>query len=278
MPIIRIDLHMHSTASDGNFTPSEVVSLALQHRLDVIALTDHDTSDGVAEAQAAARDTALTVLPGVELATIQPDGETIDLLGYLYDLVDTTMQRKLLEIRDVRRGRAARIVEKLTALGAPISLDRVFEIAGSGSVGRPHIAQAMLEAGYVATPQEAFDRYIADDGPAYVHHYQLSMPEAIDMLHAAGGVAVLAHPYRVRDYADRIAGWVGIGLDGLEVYYPEHDPDFTMKARVLARRHGLVMTGGTDFHRREGGTIRMGTQQVPPEVVEQLYARAERYR
>ncbi|MBN2469597.1 MAG: PHP domain-containing protein, partial [Anaerolineae bacterium] len=174
--------------------------------------------------------------------------------------------------------RAAGMVAKLAALGVPIHLERVLEIAGKGTVARPHVAEALLEAGHVATRQQAFDRYIGNEGPAYVHHYELSIEDAIGALHEAGGVAVLAHPVRVKNYATHLPGWVAAGLDGLEVYYPDHGPLFTANARVLARQHGLIMTGGSDFHRMEDGEIRLGTQDVPPECVEQLLTRAAQYR
>lgn len=277
----RIDLHTHSTASDGAFSPSEVVRLALVHRLDVLALTDHDCTDGVAEAQAAARDTPLTVLPGIELATTPPDGPTMDLLGYLYDLNDAPFQARLTALRDYRRDRAALMVERLNALGIPIRYERVLEIAGEGAVARPHVAQALLEAGHVATFQEAFDRYLGDGRPANVPHAKLTPEEAIDLLHGAGGVAVVAHPIRLveigLDPEAVVKELLPHGLDGLEVYYPDHTPDFTLRMRVLARRYDLVMTGGSDFHRRENDTIRLGSQPVPAESVAHLRERAARY-
>ena len=274
----RIDLHVHSTTSDGAYSPAEVVALALRHRLDVIALTDHDHTGGVPEAQAAAADTPLRVLPGVELATVQADGRTIDLLGYCYDLAHAGFQTLLETMRAARIERAAGMVAKLETLGVPIRLDRVLEIAGHGTVARPHVAEALLEAGHVATRQQAFDRFIGDQGPAYVPHYEISIERAIAQLHEAGGVAVLAHPIRVKDLEEHLPGWVEAGLDGIEVYYPDHGPMFTMRVRVMARQHNLIMTGGSDFHRMEDGVIRLGTQPVPPECVAQLEARAATYR
>ncbi len=252
--------------------------MALRHRLDVIALTDHDTTAGLAEARAAAEGTGLRVLPGVEMATVQADGRTIDLLGYCYDPADPGFQAQLETMRAVRVERAAGMVKKLAVLGVPVSLERVLALAGKGTVARPHVAEALFEAGHVATRQQAFDRYIGSEGPAYVPHYEISLEDAISVLHAAGGVAVLAHPIRVKDYTAHLPGWVAAGLDGLEVYYPDHGPLFTTKARVLARQHGLIMTGGSDFHRMEGDEIRLGTQAVPPECVEQLLEKAAQYR
>lgn len=279
MPLNRIDLHVHSTASDGEFRPSEVVVLALRHRLDAIALTDHDTTAGLPEALEAAAGSRLLVLAGVELSTMQPDGEAIDLLGYGVDPADGAFEARLRLLRSARRDRAAQMVARLAALGAPISLERVYALAAGGAVARPHIAQALLEAGHVHTMQEAFDRFIGNGGPAYIPHLPLPIEEAIALIHAAGGMAVLAHPIRVRDYAARLGGWVDAGLDGLEVYYPDHNPFFTRDARVAARRYGLIMTGGSDFHRPEAdGTIRLGRQHVPPDCIDQILARLERYR
>lgn len=258
--------------------------MALARRLDVIALTDHDTSDGLPTALAAAAGTALTVLPGLELATFQVDpttprgGFSVDFLGYCYDRDHAALQAMLHRIRQVRLTRAEQMVARLNELGMAISYERVRAIAGDGAVTRPHVAIALHEAGYVDSLQEAFDRYIADDGPAYVDRFRLSPAEAIQLLHDAGGAAVLAHPIRVPDLDTLLPEYVGCGLDGLEVYYPDHDAAFTRRMRVLARRYDLIMTGGTDFHREQGGLIRLGRQRVPAACVEQLLARAASYR
>ena len=200
------------------------------------------------------------------------------MLGYLYDDQDPTFTSTLDHIWASRRDRAAGMVEKLNQLGVPITYHQMLDIAGAGSVARPHVARALLESGAVSTFQEAFDRYIGDDGPAYVPHFRVSSADAIALLHAAGGVAVLAHPIRVM-HLDRILPLlVEQGLDGLEVYYPDHNPDFTMRMRVLACKYDLVMTGGSDFHDPEGnGPLRLGRQIVPPESVDQLRERAARY-
>ncbi|MFC1961209.1 PHP domain-containing protein [Chloroflexota bacterium] len=275
----RIDLHLHSTASDGVFSPAEVIALAHRHRLDTIALTDHDTLEGYPAALAAADAVGLRLLPGVELSTLQPDGSSVDVLGYLFDIHNQPMQTKLTTILDKRRNRAAHMVEKLNQSGIPLSLERVYAIAGSGAVGRPHVARALYEAGHVATIQLAFDKYIGDNGPAYVPHARLTMQEAITMLHDAGGVAVLAHPCFVPEFETLLPAWVELGLDGIEVYHSAHGPTITMRARVAARQHDLVMTGGSDFHQLVmNNEVIIGSVKVPPECVEQLEARAARYR
>ncbi|GAB4572605.1 MAG: PHP domain-containing protein [Anaerolineae bacterium] len=278
MTFQKVDLHTHSTASDGVFAPSEVVALARRHRVEALALTDHDTTQGLAEAQAAGEAAGIVVLPGIEMATVQPNGKTIDLLGYCFDPNHTELQEKLTILRTARRERAAQMVAKLNALGLPVDLERVYALAGRGSVARPHVAAALVEAGHVATLQQAFDLYIGNDGPAYVPHHELPIEDAIALLHRAGGVAVLAHPIRVPDFEARIGAWVAAGLDGLEVYYPDHGPLFTMTTRVIARRYDLIATGGSDFHRPEDGEIKLGSQPVPGECVAQLQARAARYR
>jgi predicted metal-dependent phosphoesterase TrpH len=277
----RIDLHIHSTASDGVYTPSEIVYMAGERRLETIALTDHDSVAGLPEARTAAAGTGLTVLSGVELPTSLEDPtfprgvRTVDILGYLFDAEYRPLLHMLRTIRETRLRRAAQMVDKLNALDMAITYARVQEIAGSGAVGRPHVAQALLEAGYVASLKEAFDRYLGDDGPAYVARYRLAPREAIALLHAAGGVAVLAHPIRLPACRALIPALVAYGLDGLEAYYPDHDAAFTSEMEALAHRHGLIVTGGSDLHRE---VENLGQQPVPPECVDQLRERAAQYR
>src|SRR5258706_2948524 len=277
---MRVDLHMHSTASDGVYTPTEVVQIALTNQMDFIALTDHDNVNGLAEARQAAAE-KLEVLPGVELST-EEDQKDRHLLGYLFDPDNEPFLTMLVELRNARVSRADRIVQKLAALGVNVSLERVYALAGTGSVGRPHIARAMLEQGYVSSLQEAFDKYLEDGGPAFVPHYRLAPADAIQLLHQAGGIAVLAHPGRLdANYHQILDSLVPVGLDGIEVYYPDHTPEIVRDLRQLAAQHNLVMTVGSDFHRREGdGSARIGTVKVPPDVdiVGPLRERAARYR
>jgi predicted metal-dependent phosphoesterase TrpH len=277
---MRVDLHMHSTASDGAYSPAEVVQIALTHQMDVIALTDHDSVSGVLPAQEAAAATHLEVLGGIELSA---EDEQTDrhILGYLLDPGYEPLQTALAELREERTSRAQRIVQKLDALGVKIPIGRVYELADRGSVGRPHIARAIVEQGYVGSVQEAFDRYIGNDGPAYVPHYPLEPARAIDLIHSAGGVAVLAHPGHYADYRAVIQGLAPLGLDGLEVYYPDHTPALTEELEMLAHRYELVMTVGSDFHHREGdGSARIGSVRTPPNLraVERLRERQARYR
>ncbi len=271
---------MHSTASDGHYTPSEVVALARQRGLDTIALTDHDTTAGLAEALAAAQNTGLRVLTGVELGTWLGDINEVHLLGYLIDPANADFQERLRWMRDERRVRAEKMVARLADLGAPVALARVLEIAGEAAVGRPHVAQALLEAGHVASREEAFARYLADGGPAYIPRLRLSLSEAIAWIHVSGGAAVLAHPFHLAvDIEALLPTLLEAGLDGLEAFYPDHDATFTARMVALARRHDLIVTGGSDFHRPEpDGSLTLGMVDVPPDCIPPLEARAERYR
>ncbi len=274
---MRIDLHMHSTASDGVYAPAEVVQMALERAIDVIALTDHDNLAGIRPAQAAAAGTSLTVLSGVELSSEEPKRET-HILGYLMDVDYTPFLDHMAAMREARSGRADRIVEKLNALGLAVSIERVRQIAGDGAIGRPHIAQAMLEKRYVGSLQEAFDRYIDNGGPAYVPRYQLAPETAIAWIHEAGGVAVMAHPGHYANYEATIRSLAPQGLDGIEVYYPDQGPKLVAHLLVLARELDLIPTGGSDFHRRDGdGSARLGSVNVPADVPNQLRARAARF-
>ncbi len=276
--MIRIDLHMHSTASDGVFSPSEVVSLALTHSLDVIALTDHDSTNGIPEAQQSAEGTPLRVIAGVELSS-ENEVRDAHILGYLLNIDHAPFQAALSEMREARTGRAQKIVAKLNAVGVDISAERVYQIAGTGSVGRPHIAQAILEKGYVNSLQEAFDRYIDNGGVAYVPRFRLEPARAIKLIHDAGGVAVLAHPGHYDGYADLIKSLAAEGLDGIETYYPDHSPALVEHLILLARTYDLATTGGSDFHRRDGdGSARIGSVRMPSEVVQQLDDRQARVR
>lgn len=274
---MRIDLHLHSTSSDGVYAPDEVVKLALARRMDVIALTDHDNVDGVKPAQAAASKHGLQVLPGVELSTIDGPHKP-HMLGYLFDVDNAAFTDLLATMRHARIGRAAQMVDKLAALGVHIPLDRVYTLAGEGNtVGRPHVAQVMLEHGVVRSLEDAFDRYIGNDGPAYVPNFELSPAGAIRAIHDAGGIAVLAHPGLYTDYAAIIERAVPAGLDGIEVYYYDHSRETTRRLERLATQHSLLKTVGSDFHRREpDGSARIGTVHYPAalDVVGSMRARA----
>ena len=277
--INRVDLHTHSTTSDGTLTPSEVVRLGLAQGLAVIALTDHDTMDGVDEASRAAAGTGLEVIPGVE---INSEGEWGDLhfLGFYVDQANRALQECLETVRDGRVARARAMVKRLREMGMSLSWAEVRALAGGPSVGRPHIARALADRGYVAGTQEAFDRYIGLDGPAYVSRVRMSPREVIDAITQAGGVPVLAHPvYSGPETIGRIPEFVDLGLRGVEVYYPAHCAEDTAALLQVCRDHGLVATGGTDFHSpssNEGAML--GSLYVPMECATQLREVADQIR
>jgi predicted metal-dependent phosphoesterase TrpH len=265
-----IDLHIHTTASDGAFTPSQLVDGAVARGLTAIAITDHDTTTGIDEALEAARGTALEVIPGVELSS-ESDSEEIHILGYYLDHRDGTLQKKLEVLCQARYRRARVMVERLAGFGMPLRWERVAEIAGEGAAfGRPHIARALLEKGYVASIGEAFQRYIGLEGPAYVARYKLTPVEAVQMITAAKGLPVLAHP---RGQGHVLSELVEVGLVGLEAYYPSYTIGDREALVRLAKEHNLIATGGTDFHGYEGfGTVAVGEMWVPAESVERLRA------
>ena len=249
---MRADLHVHSSASDGTDPPAEVMRRAARAGLDVVALTDHDTVAGHAEArQALARSPPVTLLPGMELSC-RLDGRSVHLLAYLFDPVSPELAAELSRIRDDRVLRARAMVDRLAGLGVDISWDQVAAIAGPAVVGRPHIARAMAASGAIASPREAFTRdWIADGGRAYVGRYALDPVRAIGLVRAAGGVAVLAHPRAGRDTLvsdEQIAGLAAAGLAGLEVFHPDQSDTERARLLALARDLALVATGGSDDH------------------------------
>ncbi len=269
---------MHSTASDGVFSPSEVVHTAITCGLHVIALTDHDTTNGVMAAQTAASQTPLQVIPGIEMGC-EDALRTIDILGYFIDIGNEDFQNHLTDIRTYRERRAELIVEKLARLGVNISLERVYAISEGAAITRPHIARVMVEKGIVPDSQTAFNRYLANDAPAYVPRFRLTIPEAIAMIHQAGGAAVLAHPGRYASPTKIIGEAIAAGVDGLEVYYPDHAPEFRQQLLKTITENGLIATGGSDFHHPENGTIRMGVEatNMPADTLIKLRERATRY-
>jgi len=270
----EVDLHLHTTASDGRLTPQELVRLAAERGLRVIAITDHDTTDGVAPAQAAAaRFADLRLIPGVEMSVDIAEAE-VHLLGYWVDLDNREFQQLLAWSRDGRVNRAHRILEKLAELGMPLEWERVRELAGDGAVGRPHIAQAMVEKGYVADIRQAFDLYLGRGRPAYVERERLTPEQGIRSVLAVGGLPVLAHPADIAGLEDLLPGWVAAGLVGIEVYYAGYTPEVVARLLELADKHGLIPTGGTDYH--GFGTpdeALPGSVDVPREVVDRLIKR-----
>ena len=269
-PLIRADLHVHSTASDGTDPPAEVMRRAARAGVDVVALTDHDTVAGHAEARAAAGPVAL--LPGMELSC-RLDGRSLHMLAYLFDADQPELAAELTRIRDDRVLRARAMVDKLAGLGVDVSWGQVAAIAGQAVVGRPHIARAMADSGAIASPREAFTRdWIADGGRAYVGRYALDPVRAIDLVRAAGGVTVLAHPRAGRDTwvtNEQITRLAAVGLAGLEVFHP--DQSEAERARLIALAHdlALVPTGGSDDHGSLTG-YRLGGETTSGEAYQDL--------
>ncbi|MFI9782379.1 PHP domain-containing protein [Kitasatospora sp. NPDC051984] len=274
---MRIDLHAHSNASDGTDSPAELVANAVAAGLDVVALTDHDTVAGYGEATAALAGTGLTLIPGAELSC-QVGGISMHLLAYLFDPAEPAFaaERELVRTDRLRRARA--IVERCRELGAPISWEQVQRIAGAGSVGRPHIASALVEAGVVASVSDAFTpEWLANDGRADVRKHETDPALAVRLVRAAGGVPVFAHPgadKRGRTVSDQvIADLAAAGLAGLEVDHTDHDEPTRARLRTLASELGLFVTGSSDYHGSRK-IVRLGEYTTAPEVYEALVSQA----
>ena len=266
-----VDLHLHTTASDGRLSPTELVRLAAGQGLKQIAISDHDTTEGLAEAfQAAEEFPGLRIIPAIELSTDIP-GDEVHVLGYFLRCEDQGLQKILRNFREGRLERGRLIVEKLATLGINIEWERVQEIAGDGSVGRPHIALAMVEKGYCKEPKEAFPEYLGRNGSAYVERPKMEPAEAVQMLIRFGAVPVLAHPAYMSDMETVIAELAGGGLMGLEVYYAQFTEDTVQHLADLAEQHGLIPCGGSDYHGLgNSGELLPGTLGPPPETVERL--------
>jgi 3',5'-nucleoside bisphosphate phosphatase len=278
-PVPGIDLHTHSNRSDGTFEPAEIVRRAAERELDVIALTDHDTTQGLEEAIAAGVELGVEVVPGVEFSA-EYERTSIHVLCYFMDVWNAEFQAELQRLRDDRFRRGEMMVEKLQALGFSISFQRVAEIAGGGNIVRPHVAQAMVEAGIVDTEREAFDLYIADGKPAHVGKHALDPVDAVKVILDAGGICVLAHPGMWGDQTpvpeELIERMAAAGMQGLEVDHTDHDEDERAHYGKLAERLGLIPTGGSDCHGDRYTPIRLGTSVCDRGSFAALRALAER--
>jgi predicted metal-dependent phosphoesterase TrpH len=255
-----------------------LIAEAQRVRLEVLGITDHDSTEGIAPALAANRGNALTIIPGIEVNCDVPHGE-VHVLGYFKEIPGGALQKLLSRLREGRYQRAKGMTEKMAALGMPISFERVEELARGGSLGRPHVARAILEAGYVATIGEAFDRYIGRNGPAYVERMKLTPAEAVRAIRESGGVPVLAHPYSFDQYGTLLKSvhpeqlvpeLVAAGLRGIEAYYYRYPTDVIVGLTRLAEKFGLIVTGGSDFHGTVKANIGLASVYVPWECVEKL--------
>jgi predicted metal-dependent phosphoesterase TrpH len=273
--VSRVDLHLHSTASDGKFSPGALVKMAAELGLKYISLTDHDSVAGVPAALEAARAfPGLTFIPGVEISTDVPEGE-VHVLGYFIDYANPEFEKSLEKFRNSREGRARGMVAKLGVLGINIDWARVQALAGDGAIGRPHIARAMLEKGYINKFEEAFEKYIGRGGPAYVERDKMTPAEAVALILSARGLPVLAHPFTVTGPEKLVKGLKAAGLVGLEAYYKDASREDTGAMLRLAERYGLIVTGGSDYHGiGESHEVRPGGVDVPLKAAEDLIALA----
>ncbi len=267
----RADFHCHSTASDGILTPTALVDLAARRGLQVMALTDHDSIEGVAEARvAAARHPGFMLIPGVEMGTDIPGAE-VHVLGYFLNPANRDLQAKLAWLRESRVGRGKKIVEKLHGLGYDVQWERVQEIAGDGAVGRPHVAQALLEKGLVSSMTEAFDRLIGRNGPAYAEREKMTPAEAVKSIAGFGGVPALAHPRDLDGLDGLLAELKAAGLVAMEVYYQDYDEATIARLGGAARRFGLLPIGGSDYHGLYGERERLpGDIPLPDDAADAL--------
>lgn len=270
-----IDLHTHSTASDGIYTPYELLRLAKETGLEIIALTDHDTTNGLAEATEAARTLQIECLPGIELNTESEEGE-VHVLGYFLDVAQPALQATLQRLRDAREHRGQRMVEQLNAHGVQITWERVREIA-QGTVGRPHVARALLEAGYVQSIGEAFEKYLGKGCIGFVPRARLTAVDAVRLIDSANGLPVIAHPLtlpgltRLREQLPELCA---AGMVGLETYYGPYTQEDEHDLRALADAYHLIPTGGSDFHGPGIHPTPLGGRYVPYEAVARLKALA----
>ena len=267
--LYEADLHCHTTASDGLLSPTELVQLAAKLGLKGIGITDHDTIQGWKEAEEAGANYQIKILKGIELNT-DWGGKEVHILGYEVDSSSDYLTDKLRVLRTAREKRMVEILDRFKDLGINISVDEVRQFAQGESIGRPHIAQVLIERGYVKTIREGFDRYIGTGAPAYVPRYKLTPEEGIHIIREAHGVAVLAHP-GVHRLEEGIPAWVKVGLQGIEVLHPQHSLDDEKRYLEIAQEYHLLATGGSDFHgeaRKPG--VNLGGWGVPLDVIQQI--------
>lgn len=262
-----MDLHTHTNCSDGTLSPAALIRTAHEIGLKTIGITDHDTVNAIPAATAEAQERGIELVPGVELSS-DVDGRELHLLGYFVNPGDKAFIRRLTELAGLREARIHRIVERLNGLGIDLEFSRVRELAGNGSIGRPHVARALIERQIVTTISEAFERFLSSKGAAYVPRARFPPEEATALILQAGGVPVLAHPLTTGDPEGVVKRLLPVGLRGIEVYYSEYDAATRDGLREIAERHFLIPTGGSDFH---GPNFRpgrnLGWPVVPPETV-----------
>ena len=278
----RADLHMHTTLSDGKLTPTELVRLLHTRGVEVAAISDHDSTEGLDEAFAEAdRLGGIQLIPGVEISADHPTDDKADVhvLGYFLDRKNPTLTERLHLFRDDRWLRGKRMVERLNEIGYLIEWERVQQIAGDAGIGRPHIAQALVERGYIPTIKDAFNGLLEDHGPAYVGRSRISMRESVELIRGAGGVAVLAHPLFIQDWRTLLPTIGEMGFEGFEVHYGDFNPEQRRELADLADQYGMLQCGGSDYHAMGHESESLpGTAGPPAETADELERRARAHR
>ena len=266
------DLHMHSTFSDGVLTPGELVRKAAENELETISITDHDSVDGIEEAICIGKECNVTVIPGIELSA-SINGREIHMIGYFFDKGNQNLLGTIKGLREQRLIRAERIVDKLNKMNIPLKIDSVLKMAGAGSVGRPHIARALMEEGLVDSYMHVFSKFIGDNGPAYEKKAEVMPEKVIDMIANAGGLSILAHPGRSVSEKE-ILSLIQTGIDGIEVIHPSHTPELVQYYRAIVNQYYLVESGGSDYHGGlRGDDHNFGQVFVPRESVDHMRSR-----
>ena len=269
------DLHLHTNFSDGTYSPAELVALAARHKLSGISLTDHDTVEGCERAARACAAVNIEFITGTEL-TAEQNGNEIHLLGYGFDPLNPKLLAEISKFQAVRQQRIHEMVARLNELNIPLQVEAVFSLANCQSPGRPHVARALAQAGFVANLDEAFERFLKKNRPAWVPKARMSALEGMELIHQAGGVAVMAHPGLNRT-DDVIPGLVRAGMDGIECFHTKHTPSMARNYLALAAKYRLLVTGGSDCHGMSKGKPLIGTMRLPYDHVEKLKAKlAER--
>lgn len=263
-----IDLHLHSTYSDGRHAPGELVGFAVDRELSAISITDHDCLDGFLELKEATAGTGIEFISGIELSCVF-NGRDLHVLGYGIDVNDVEFQEMLVRFRDSREHRGVKIIEKLKTLGVNIDPDVVFRKAGKGALGRPHIAEALVEGGYARDFSDAFNRYIGEDCPAYVEKFKLNPNDAVARIHESGGLAFVAHAGYYMEDMEKFYELLDCGFDGIEVHHPNHSNGAVGTLQEIARRRRMLVSGGSDFH---GFAERdsVGEPRVPYELLVEI--------
>lgn len=268
---MKADLHVHSTASDGTCTPSELVDLAMSAGLSHLALSDHDSTEGIAEATSAAARTNLTLIPAVELSAVTPDGRDVHVLGYWIDPSDDGLRTHLSDLRAARLRRARTMVVKLAEAGFDVDLSQVLAYSNGGAVGRSHVARALVAAGHVESVQQAFQRLIGHGRPYYVAKDARTPLMAVQAILDAGGLPVIAHP-GINQLDDVVRELAGSGLAGVEAYHADHTAQQREHYSALARSLGLLVTGGSDFHGPSSPNPHLGSVDIPEAAIEAFLA------